>query len=340
MDTINVPGLPPDAVIFGKSSMMLELEAKIRRVLGANLPILLQGESGTGKATLSKFIHKHSKGTAGSYVRVHCANNTNTLWESIKPAFVVKDGQTNSAISDSSLDSSSIGTLFLEDLEELSPKNQSQLFHLLPDEHVRGTNGQPNPWTKARIVSATARNLRQEVNQNGFRRDLFYRLAVVTLEVPPLRKRMEDLLVIARYFLQQYSENFGLSHRPFPDVLVERMHHYGWPGNIRELENFVCRYVILGSEEPILRELSRDKETAAMPGTASSGETLLKDVTRRAVANVEREMILKALEQHHGNLKRAAQSLGISYRTLINKMDQAGLPRVRHAMKSRESLEK
>ena len=335
MDAIDVPGLPPDSVIFGKSSLMLELEAKIRRVLGTNLSILLQGESGTGKATLSKFIHKHSKGTAGSYIRVHCADNPDTLWDPFKPTFVANRLPTNSAISDSGLDSSAIRTLFLEDLGELSPKNQSQLFHLLPDEQDhRGSEDQPNPWTEARIVSATARNLRQEVNENRFRRDLFYRLAVVTLEVPPLRKRMDDLLVISRYFLQQYSENFSLPQRPFPDALVERMHRYGWPGNIRELENFVCRYVILGSEEPILRELSPDKETAVMPCTVSPGGTVLKDATKRALANVERELILKALEQNQGNLKRAAQSLGISYRTLINKMDHVGLPRVRHAMRS------
>jgi DNA-binding NtrC family response regulator len=331
---MDVPSLPPDSVIFGKSSLMLELEAKVRRVLGTNLSILLQGESGTGKATLSKLIHKHSKGVAGSYIRVHCADNTDTLWDSLKPIFVANKLPTNSAISDSGLDSSSIGTLFLEDLGELSPKNQSQLFHSLPDEQDH--RGQPNPWTTTRIVSATARNLRQEVNENRFRRDLFYRLAVVTLELPPLRKRMDDLLVIARYFLEQYSENFGLPQRPFPAALVERMHRYGWPGNIRELENFICRYVILGSEEPILRELSPDKQTAVMPGTASPGGTLLKDVTRQALANVEREMILKALEHHQGKLKRAAQSLGISYRTLINKMDQMGLPRVRHAPRSRD----
>jgi two-component system, NtrC family, response regulator AtoC len=337
MDTIGVPSLPPDSVIFGKSSLMLELEAKVRRVLGTNLSVLLQGERGTGKATLSKLIHKHSKGAAGSYIRVHCTDNTDTLWDSLKPIFVANRLPTNRAISDSGLDSSSIGTLFLKDLGELSPKNQSQLFHLLPDEQDhRGSEGQPNPWTKGRIVSATARNLRQEVNENRFRRDLFYRLAVVTLEVPPLRKRMDDLLVIAHYFLEQYSESFGLPRRPFPDTLVERMHRYRWPGNIRELENFICRYVILGSEEPILRELSPNKQTAVIAGTASPGGTLLKDVTRQALANVEREMILKALEQHQGKLKRAAQSLGISYRTLINKMDQMGLPRVRHAPRSRD----
>lgn len=150
---------------------------------------------------------------------------------------------------------------------------------------------------------------------------------------------MDDLLIIAEHLRQQYSQNFGLPHRPFPDNLVERMHDHEWPGNIRELENFVCRYVILGPEDRVFRELSPSTETAAVPGVVSPGETLLKEVARRTLANVEREMIVKALDQHKGNLKRAAHTLGISYRTLMNKMDQAGLPRVRHAMKSRESLE-
>ncbi len=184
------------------------------------------------------------------------------------------------------------------------------------------------------LIGATARNLRQEVNENRFRRDLFYQLAVVTLDVPPLRKRPDDLLIIANYLRQRYSGSFRLPDRPFPDKLIERMHHHGWPGNIRELENFVCRYVVLGPGDTVLRELNGTTENAVVPGMITPGETLLREATKRTVADVEREMIVKALGVHNGSLKRAAHTLGISYRTLINKMDQAGLPRRRNARKS------
>ncbi len=318
---------------------MLELEGKMRRILSTNLPVLLQGESGTGKRILSKLIHKRSKKIVGPYIRVRCANDPGTLFESLRFTLVADEGQMGGTTFPSELDFSSIGTLFLEDVGELSPKSQLQLFHALPDGQGGATNDQPNPWTTSRIICATSRNLRQEVHEKRFRSDLFYRLAVVTLDVPPLRARMEDLLAIADHLRKQYSDSFGLPQRPFPEHVVRRMHYYEWPGNIRELENFVCRYVILGPDERVLHELGPDGDPTAPAGTGASGDALLKDVTRRTLANVEREMIMKALDQNQGNLKRAAHTLGISYRTLMNKMDQAGLPRARHSMKSRESLE-
>ncbi len=337
MDDNHLPELPPGSVIFGKSLLMSELEGKMRRVLGTNLPVLLQGESGTGKRTLSRFIHKHSKGIAGQYVRVNCAADSGTCLEYCLSTLVGNERKTNSDPLQGKVDS--IGTLFLEDLAELSPKSQMQLFHSLPDGHDCGTDNRPNPWTTTRVVSSTSRNLRHEVNEKRFRRDLFYRLAVVTFEVPPLRNRMNDLLIIADHLRLQYSKHFSLPSRAFPDSLVERMRYHDWPGNIHELENFVCRYVILGAEGQVLSLLSPENETAATPSTVSSGGKLLKDVTRRTQENVEREMILRALAQHNGNLKQAAHSLGISYRTLLNKMDNMGLPRVHHAVKRRESLE-
>jgi len=327
VDNNRLTDLPPDYVIFGKSVLMLELEAKMKRVLGTNLPILLRGESGTGKGVLSKFIHNHSANIVGPYVRVNCARVSGTLVE------VSPEDKPNGGVFPEQPDFSSIGTLFLDEVGELSPKGQSYLFHSLPERQDFGDTHQPTRGAKARIIGSTARNLRQEVNEKKFRRDLFYRLAVVTLEVPALRNRLDDLLIIANYLRQHYSERFGFPDRPFPDELIARMHYHGWPGNIRELENFVCRYVILEPDERVFREMTFDGESAAAPGMITPGETLLKDITKRTLATVEREMIVKALELHNGSLKRAARALGISYRTLMNKMDQAGLPRTRHPIK-------
>ena len=323
--------LPPDSVLFGKSVLMRELEVKVKRVLGTNLPVLLQGENGTGKGLFAKLIHSRSDNVLGPYVRVSCAGLPSTLVEIAGEDNVSSDAFSMRAAF------SSTGTLYLDEVGELSYQGQARLLHSLFERQDTGSSGQSNGGVRARIISSTTHNLRQEVNEKKFRRDLFYRLAVVTLEVPALRSRLDDLLIIANYLRQRYCENFGFPDRPFPKKLIERMHYYTWPGNLRELENFVCRYVVFGPDE---RVLIFNRGSAAVPGIATPGETLigetlLKDATKRALADVEREMIVKALELHNGDLKRAASILGVSYRTLMNKMDLAGLPRTRHAVKSR-----
>jgi len=326
--------LPPDSVIFGTSATMLDLQEKLQRTSGTNLPILLQGESGVGKGLLSKFIHNQSNRIVGPYVRVNCASPLDTSLES--EPFISLEGahEVTDSIVPESPESSSIGTLYLDEVAELPSELQLKLLDFLYNTPPRGGDNQGDRRTKARIICATTRNLRQEVNEGRFRRELFYRLAVITLEVPPLRHRLYDLLIIANYLRMHYSGKFGLPDKPFPDRLVERMHYYEWPGNIRELDSFVCRYVILGSEERMLRDLSSHNDSTAVYDMISPGNALLKQVTRRTLAELEREMIVKALDLHNGNLKKAAQSLGISYRTLMNKMDQAGLPRTRHSTKS------
>ena len=232
--------LPPDSVIFGKSVLMLELEAKMRRVLSANLPILLQGESGTGKGILAKFMHNQSGNSFGPYVTVNCATVSSTLVE-----VAAEERPANSTFPSHS-EFSSGGTLFLDEVGELSSQGQMLLLNCLSASQETASSIQLKSESKVRIISSTACNLRQEVNEKKFRRDLFYRLAVVTLEVPALRNRLDDLLIIADHLRQRYSEKFGFPDRPFLKKLIERMHHYEWPGNIRELENFVCRYVVLG----------------------------------------------------------------------------------------------
>ena len=321
--------LPPDSVIFGKSVPMLGLEAKMRRVLTANLPIVLQGESGTGKSTLAKFMHNQSGTGVGPYVAVNCAVASGTLVEGIS------EDVGNSSTLPTYAEFSAMGTLFLSDLGELCPQGQMLLLNCVSAGQEAVGSSPRKAGSRARIISSTSGNLRQQVNEKKFRRDLFHRLAVVTLEVPALRNRLDDLLIIANHLRQHYSEKFGFPDRPFLKRLVERMYHYDWPGNIRELENFVCRYVALGPDERVLLDLTSARGTQAGEEILVPGENLLKEVTKRALADVERQMIVKALALKDGSLKRAARVLGISYRTMMTKMDQAGLPRTRHAKKSR-----
>lgn len=335
MDTYRFTDLPPDSVIFGRSTAMCELRGRLRRICSTNLPILLQGESGVGKALLSRFIHNRASGTVGTYLRVDCAANSSASPES-DPFLQVAanhDGAETTPQEDPT--HSCLGTLFLDEVGELPAQLQIKLLHSLHEDPDSKINSSPKP----RIVCATTRNLRQEAKEGRFRQELFYRLAVVTLEVPPLRKRLDDLLIIANYLRRYYSDKFGLPDKPFPKRLIDRMHYYEWPGNVREFESFVCRYVILGCDERVLRGLNSNNDGAPVHGMIRPGDTLLKEVARRTLAEVEREMIVKALDLHDSNLKKAATTLGISYRTLINKMDHAGLPRVHHSTKSGDNLE-
>jgi two-component system, NtrC family, response regulator AtoC len=332
MDNYRFTDLPPDTVIFGKSTVMLELHGRLKRICSTNLPILLHGESGVGKGLVSRFIHNHATGIAGPYIKVDCVDTSGSLRQFHPSAFTpgglpIQEGSVPSR------------TVFLDEVGELSTQSQLQLLHSLHEGELNSAGCQTDPWTKPRIICATTRNLRQEANEGRFRHDLFYRLAVVTLEIPPLRNRLDDLLIIGNYLRRYYSDKFGLPDKPFPKRLVDRMHYYAWPGNIREFESFVCRYVILGSDDRVLRGLNANNDGVPAHGMIRPGDVSLKEVAKRTLAEVEREMIVKALDLHDSNLKKAANTLGISYRTLINKMDQAGLPRVHHATKSGDNLE-
>jgi two-component system, NtrC family, response regulator AtoC len=327
--------IPPDSVIFGRSTVMSELYGRLKRICSTKLPILLHGESGTGKGLLSKFIHNHAIGIIGPYMRVDCAGSSRMeLDHDLFPPVLSE----SPSMDTDRAEESGAGTILLDEVGDLPPQCQLKLLQLLHEAELLG--GQNCRGIRPRIICATTRNLRQEAREGKFRQELFYRLAVVTLEVPPLRNRLEDLLIIADYLRSHYSEKFGLPDKPFPKRLVERMHYYEWPGNIREFESFICRYVILGSDDRILRDLSSNNHASSAFGMIRPGDILLKEVTKRTLAKVEREMIVKALDLHDSNLKKAANTLGISYRTLINKMDQVGLPRARHSSKAGDNLER
>ncbi len=318
---------------------MSELHGRLKRICSANVPILLHGESGVGKALLSKFVHNHAIGIIGPYMRVDCAESSRTVLDrDLFPPVLGGSPSINAEPAEKSgIDS--VGTLYLDEVGDSPPNFQVKLLQLLHESEREG-GGRNCPSIRPRIICATTRNLRQEAREGKFRQELFYRLAVVTLEVPPLRNRLDDLLTIAKYLRSYYSEKFGLPEKPFPKRLIERMHYYEWPGNIREFESFICRYVILGSDDRVLRDLSSNNDASSAFGMIRPGDTLLREVTKRTLARVEREMIVKALDLHNSNLKKAANTLGISYRTLINKMDQVGLPRAHHSSKDGDNLER
>lgn len=321
--------LPPEVVIFGHSEAMREVRRRVERLANANIPVLLQGESGTGKEIIAKLFHKTSPWHRGPFVKVNCPAIPGTLLESElfgyeRGAFTGAHGAKPGRV-----EMAHRGTLFLDEISEMSFDLQSKLLQLLQDGQFCRIGAQEDRRVEVRVVCATNRDLQSEVAAGRFRQDLFYRVAVVTIALPSLRERREDIPEIVNFLLDRYNEKYNGSAPPISPALMAQLQRYNWPGNIRELENVIRRYVILGSEDAVMSELEMIPREPLIDDLVIEGDFSLKSVTRRAVADIERKLILKVLQTNNWNRKKTAIALGISYRALLYKIQQAGLPPAR-----------
>jgi two-component system response regulator AtoC len=218
------------------------------------------------------------------------------------------------------------GTLFLDEISELDLGLQSKLLQLLQDGQFCRIGAQEDKKVEVRVVCATNRKLEEEIENGSFRQDLFYRINVVNLHLPPLRERRTDIEDLANFFLEYYNRKYNCRAHSLSPELISVLHKYHWPGNIRELENLIKRYVILGNEDVISSDLVTREQEYFNPEIPIDGQVSLKKITRQAVRELERKVILKVLQAHHWNRKRAARALSISYRALLYKIRDAGLP--------------
>ncbi len=326
--------VPPDSLVFGRSEVMKIVRQKVEKVAAANIPVLIRGESGTGKEVIARLIHTRSPWASGPFVKVNCAAIPGTLVES--ELFGYERGAFTGADSSKPgrVEMAQSGTLFLDEIAELEPGLQAKLLQLLQDGQFCPIGGQEDKQINARVVCATNRNLEDEIKRGNFRQDLFYRINVVSIELPSLRKRAEDIPIISDSLRQMYSERFGRSSKPLSARKLEVMQRYHWPGNIRELENLIKRYVILGSEDVIEVDAGGGKGNSLDSAPMINSSLSLKEVTRQAVRELERNIIDKTLQAHNWNRRRAASALDISYRALLYKLKEAGLP----TRKSRKNL--
>jgi two-component system response regulator AtoC len=325
--------LPPVSLIFGRSAAMQSARQKIDKVAlsGAGVPILIQGDNGTGKGLLASFIHSLSPRSETPFVKVNCAAIPGALLESElfgyeKGAFT---GANNSK--PGRVELADGGTLFLDGIDEIDMSLQAKLLQLLQDGHFCRIGGQEDRRVQLRVICATHRRLDLEIANGRFRQDLFYRINVVSIELPPLRSRKEDIPELAAYFLSAHRARHGMQARPLSSAAMKLLINYLWPGNIRELENLIERYVILGSEDAISSELLSWGHTQVALETPVDGQIHLKKVTRQAVHDLERKIIMSVLEANRWNRKKTASALKISYRALLYKIRRAGLPRKRGA---------
>jgi two-component system, NtrC family, response regulator len=302
--------------MLGASPQMQDIFSTIRKVATTNASVLVVGESGTGKELVAMAIHKRSARKDRPFVVINCGAIPETLLESelfghekgaFTNAHVQRKGRFEAAQG---------GTLFLDEIGELPPSLQVKLLRFLQDQQIERIGGREQIHVDARVLAATNRDLKEAMREGQFREDLFYRLGVLTVALPPLRERKEDVLLLATAFLHRYvAENrrkvTGFTHQALT-VLV----NYGWPGNIRELENRVKRAVIMAEGSKVTPE---DLEMEA-PYTKFNGLNL-----KEARESLERELILQSLSKNSNNITKAAEGLGISRPTLYDLMDKLGI---------------
>ena len=321
-----LPELPPEAVLFGCSAAVARLRERIKRVAPSQVPVLIQGESGTGKDVIAQLIHAQSAVAPGALVKVNCPAIPGSLMES--ELFGHEKGSFTGAISTKPgrVEMAHGGTLFLDEISEIEMPLQAKLLQFLQDGRFTRIGAIEESVVDARILCATNRQLEQEVECGTFRRDLLYRIGVVTLRIPALRERMEDFEPLVAYFLELYNRRFNAQAAPFSAPVMASLRNYAWPGNIRELENLIQRYVVLGDEESILASLTQAEPDFPLQHLPLDGSVPLKIVTQRAVKEIERKVILRVLQLNRWNRKQTAIVLDISYRALLYKIHDLNVP--------------
>jgi two-component system, NtrC family, response regulator len=302
--------------MMGNSSIMQDAFSRIRKIATSDAPVLITGENGTGKELVAKAIHNISRRRKGEFVPINCGAIPENLLES--ELFGHEKGSFTGAVDRriGLLEMASGGTLLLDEIGELSPTLQVKLLRFLNDGKLRRVGGSKEIDTDTRVVAATNIDLDESIKEGRFREDLFYRLAVVTVEVPPLRKRDDDVVLLANSFLQGFVEEGGKKISGFSQHAMHAIREYGWPGNIRELENRIRRSVIMAEGQQISPvDLGLDTGKGRF-----SGMNL-----KEAREALEKEMAEEALNTCTGNISSAAHALGISRPTLYEIIEKHGL---------------
>src|SRR5882762_2408805 len=301
--------------VFGNHERMKDLERRVGFIARSGLPVLIEGASGTGKETLAELLHFNS-GTAAALTRIICRKSGSGVYPGL--------ASTTSRPTDlSALDSSMLGTVFLKNVYLLSPAEQDQILTILDEMSARhnGNNQGANP----RIISSTTEPLEPLISRRELNPALYHRLSVYRIYLPPLCERREDIPELFAHMVRRAVNNGGAPQWP-TSALVDVMMAYDWPGNLRELQNIARTYVITADADEIIAELSdRSRQTPTTSQGGQQDQRSLKEQVKRASQKLESEIILRTLERHHWNRRRAAQSLQISYRALLYKMKNCDL---------------
>jgi transcriptional regulator with PAS, ATPase and Fis domain len=345
--------------LLGTSDQMKEVRELIDRVADTDVTVLVRGESGTGKELVARAVHAASPRRDRTFVKVNCAALPSELLES--ELFGFERGAFTGAIQHKpgKFEFANHGTMFLDEISEMAPPLQSKLLQVLQDGVFARLGGRHDVTVDVRVVAATNRDLESAVQSGQFREDLFFRLNVVCITLPPLRQRRDEIKPLTEHFLARYSDHYNKPPLAMATDTLRLFAEYEWPGNVRELENLVKRMVIVGSDTAIRREVADaiagrylrvgpipalEPSSAAAPVSALvvppapappvpppepdavfSGS--LKDIGRSAARIAEKELIYRTLQQTRWNRREAAEILGISYKALLYKIKDAELDR-------------
>lgn len=322
-------GLPG---LFDSSPRMKEIRDTIEKVATTNATVLIRGESGVGKEIAARLIFSLSHRRDKPFVKVNCAAIPNDLLES--ELFGYEAGAFTGAqrSKPGKFELANGGTLFLDEIGEMHPALQAKLLHVLQDGEFARLGAKRDTAVDVRVLCATNKLLEQRVTEGLFREDLLYRINVVTVHIPPLRERRNEISVFIHHFIEKYSGVYERTVAPFDKETMQALIHYPWPGNIRELENLCKRYVIVGDSTQIVRELSLHAVESSSAATENEGltsptiefplsrEPSLLEIGRQAAWQAERQAIRDMLIETRWNRREAARRLRVSYKALLNKI--------------------
>ena len=329
--------------VFNSSPRMMEIRDTIEKVATTSATVLIRGESGVGKEIAARMIFSLSHRRDKPFVKVNCAAIPNDLLES--ELFGYEAGAFTGAqrTKPGKFELAHSGTLFLDEIGEMHPALQAKLLHVLQDGEFARLGAKNDTAVDVRVLCATNKLLEQRVNEGLFREDLFYRINVVTVHIPPLRERRSEIALFIRHFIEKYSGAYGRKVAPLDEETMRALVRYSWPGNIRELENLCKRYVIVGDATQIVRELSLHEienpaaETVPQEAPAARAiefpghaESSLLEIGRQAAWQAERQAIEEMLVRTRWNRREAARRLQVSYKALLNKIKQIEVEKAHH----------
>jgi DNA-binding NtrC family response regulator len=321
-----VDDLDEDLFFLAASPVMKQIRAQVALIAKVNVPVLLLGESGVGKEIVSRLIHKMSVRAHRSMVKVNCAALPADLLESELFGYDAGAFTGANKSKPGKFEMAHKGTILLDEIGEMSAGLQAKLLHVLQDGTFSRLGGRANVTVDARVLAATNIDVKKAITERKLREDLYYRLNAFTITVPPLRERREEIPILLRYYMNKLARQFGKNALPISEKLIQECLRYQWPGNLRELGNFVKRYLVLEDENMVVDELqNKTREGITDDGTTSSGRGGLKALVRSLKDDAEAKEIQRALDDSSWNRKVAASELNISYKALLYKIKQHGL---------------
>jgi len=307
------------------SKRMREIESQCRLVARADIPVLILGESGTGKEVATMFIHKMSARSQRAFLKVNCAAMPADLLES--ELFGYEQGAFTGAVKSKpgKFEQCNGGTIFLDEIGEMPAALQAKLLQVLQDGSFSRLGGRSSVKVDVRVIAATNIDIKSAIAHKTFREDLYYRLNGFTLKMPPLRERIEEIPILAHHFMRKVAAKYGRDPLPLSPVLMKALMSQSWPGNLRELENTLKRYLILGNEQDIIGDLNPMQSGGAYESAGETAGAGLKHLVRNLKGDAESAAIVQALDGSGWNRKVAASELQISYKALLYKIKQYNL---------------